>query len=70
MLNRLHHTGAPVFGRERERERAHKLGEGQRERETQNLKQASGSAVSVEPNAGLEPTNWEIMSLAKWKLDA
>ena len=34
--------------------------EGQRERETQNPKQAPGSAVSTEPNAGLEVTNREI----------
>ena len=32
--------------------------EGQRERETQNPKQAPGS----EPNAGLEPMNCEIMT--------
>ena len=39
-------------------------GEGQREKETQNLKQAPGSeqAVSTEPDAGLEPTNREIMT--------
>ena len=39
-------------------------GEGQKERETQNLKQAPGSelAVSTEPDAGLEPTNREIMT--------
>ena len=39
-------------------------GEGQRERETQNLKQAAGSeqAVSTEPDAGLELTNCEIMT--------
>ena len=36
--------------------------EGQREKETQNLKQAPGSeqVVSTEPDAGLEPTNCEI----------
>ena len=33
-------------------------GEGQRERETQNLKQAPGS----EPDAGLELTNREIVT--------
>ena len=51
------------------------MGEGQRERETQNLKQALGSelsaqsptqawnsqAVSIEPNEGLELTDCEIM---------
>ena len=40
-------------------------GEGQRERETQNRKGAPGSrlgAVSTEPNAGLKPTNCEIMT--------
>ena len=37
---------------------------GQRERDTQNPKQAPGSelAVSTEPDTGLEPTNHEIMS--------
>ena len=40
------------------------MGEGQRERETQNPKQALGSElfVSTEPDAGLEPTNCEIMT--------
>ena len=34
----------------------------EREKETQNLKQPAGSeqAVSTEPDAGLEPTNYEI----------
>ena len=39
--------------------------EGQRERETQNPKQAPGSelqAVSTEPNAGLKLRNHEIMT--------
>ena len=38
--------------------------EGQREKETQNLKQALGSEqeFSTEPNAGLEPMNLEIMT--------
>ena len=40
------------------RERA-QVGEKQRERETQNPKQASGS-VSTEPDAGLKFTNCEI----------
>ena len=40
------------------------MGEGHRERETQNLKQAPGSvqAVSTEPNVGLEVINGEIMT--------
>ena len=43
-------------------------GEGQRQRETQNLKQAPGSelqAVSTEPDAGLEPTKHGIMTWAE-----
>ena len=38
--------------------------EGQREEETQNLKQAPGSeqAFSTEPDVGLKPTNHEIMT--------
>ena len=40
------------------------LGEGQRERETQNPQQTPGSElfVSVEPDGGLKPTNCEIMT--------
>ena len=40
------------------------MGEGQRERETQNLKQAAGSeqAVSTEPDAGLRLTDREIVT--------
>ena len=41
------------------------MGEGQRERETQNRKQAPGSepsAVSPEPDAGLELTDREIVT--------
>ena len=46
--------------RERKKERA---GEGQRDRETQNLKQAPGSELSAQsPMAGLELTNREIMT--------
>ena len=45
----------------RDRERA-QVGEGQRENETQNLKQAPGSELSAEPNAGLKATNSEIMT--------
>ena len=37
------------------------VGEGQRERET-DWKQAPDSAVSVESEAGLEPTNCKIMT--------
>ena len=37
------------------------MGEGQRERETQNLKQAPGSELS-EPDAGFENMNCEIMT--------
>ena len=39
-------------------------GGAEREKETQNLKQAPGSeqAVSTEPGAGLKPTNCEIMT--------
>ena len=39
-------------------------GEGQREKETQNLKQAPGSEqeVSTEPDVGLEPMDCEIMT--------
>ena len=36
--------------------------EGQKERETQNSKQALGSEPSAEPDAGLEPVNREIMT--------
>ena len=41
------------------------MGEGQREKETENPKQAPGSelsAQSTEPDAGLELTNHEIMT--------
>ena len=42
------------------------MGEGQRERETQNPKQAPGSwVVSTEPDVGLELTNREIMTWAE-----
>ena len=51
--------------RERESARAHEWGKAERERETQNLKQAPGSAVSTEPDTGLELTNCEIMTWAK-----
>ena len=37
-------------------------GGAERERETQNLKQAPGSELSAEPDAGLKPTNREIMT--------
>ena len=45
-----------------ERERQSISGVGQRERETQNLKQAPG--FSTEPHARLEPMNCEIMTLS------
>ena len=42
------------------------MAEGQRETETQNLKQAPGSEPDTEPgtepDVGLELTNWEIMT--------
>ena len=41
------------------------MGEGEREREAQNPKQAPGSrlqAVSTEPSAGLELTNCKIIT--------
>ena len=40
------------------------MGKGQRERETQNLKQAPGSELSVStaPDVGLELTNCEIIT--------
>ena len=41
-------------------------GEGQREMKTQNPKQAF-CAVSIEPDAGVEPTNYEIMTQANIK---
>ena len=47
-----------IFEGERERNR-------QREREAQNPNQAPGSAVSTEPDAGLELTSHEIMTWAK-----
>ena len=51
------------FLREREREReTDQVGEGQRERETQNPRQAPGSELSAESDAGLEHTNCEIMT--------
>ena len=53
-----------LFLSERDRVR---MGEGQRERETQNPKQASSrlQAVSTEPDMGPELTNREIMTRAK-----
>ena len=42
------------------------VGVGQRERETQNPKQGSGlRAVSTEPDAGLELTDFEIVTRAE-----
>ena len=40
-------------------------GKGQRERERQNPKQAPGSELSAQPDAGLELTNREIMTRAE-----
>ena len=37
-------------------------GGSERERETQNLKQAPGSELSAEPDVGLELTDHEIMT--------
>ena len=53
---------------ERETDRA-PAGEGQRERETQDPKQAPGSepSISTEPDVGLELTNTEIMTEPQWK---
>ena len=49
-----------IFERERERARVE---EGQRERETQNLKQTPGSEMSAQSlMAGLELTDCEIMT--------
>ena len=39
-----------------------RAGEGQRERETQTLKQDPGSELSIEYNRGLKPMNLEIMT--------
>ena len=47
-----------IFERERERARKRGVGGGGEETETQNLKQAPGT----EPDAGLKPTNLEIMT--------
>ena len=47
-----------IFERDRDRDTDRESGKGQRERGTQNPKQA----VSTEPDAGLEPTNCEIMT--------
>ena len=46
-------------------ERESASGERQRERETQNLKQVPGSAVSTELDVRLEPTNRETMTWAE-----
>ena len=53
-----------LFLRERDRAR---VGEGQRERQTDTQSGEAGSrlkAVSPEPDAGLQPTNREIMTWA------
>ena len=47
----------------RQRETEHEWGEGQRERETQNLEAGSRlRAVSTDPDAGLELVNHKIMT--------
>ena len=48
-----------LFLRGRERQRVSR-GRSEKERETQNLKQAPGSELSAEPDAGLKLTNCEI----------
>ena len=47
------------------KERGCKQKRAERERETQNLKQAVRTAVGTEPNAGLKLTNCEIMTRAE-----
>ena len=51
-----------LFERERERERT-QMGEGQRERERE--RETGNPKVPVEPDAGLELTNCEIMTELK-----
>ena len=53
-----------LFIFEKQSETKREWGEGQREKETQKLKQAPGSeqVVSTKPDMGLEPTNCEIMT--------
>ena len=48
-----------------DKERHSMNGEGQRERETQNPKQAPGWAVSTEPDVGLELMDRDIMTWAE-----
>ena len=48
-----------IFKRERQRDRDRvRAGQGQRARETQ----VPGSELSAQPDMGLEPMNWEIMT--------
>ena len=54
-----------MFIRLWEREREMWAGEGQRERETQNLKQVPGCELSAEIQAGLKPMNCKIMTWAE-----
>ena len=57
-----------IFERERERQRvSERTGWGRAETEgkTQNLKWAPGSELSAESDAGLKPTNCEIMTSAE-----
>ena len=53
--------------RERDRQTEHEQGRGrERKRETQNSKQVPGSELSApQPDMGLEPMNWEIVTRAK-----
>ena len=41
------------------------MGEGQREGDTESEAGSRLRAVSTEPDGGLEPTNWEIMTRAE-----
>ena len=55
-----------IFDRERERERDQAwAGEGQREGDTESKAGSSLWALSTEPDAGLEPTDHEIMTWAE-----
>ena len=53
-----------IYFLERERETV-QVEEGQKERESQNPKQAAGSELSAEPNTGLELADHEIMTWVK-----
>ena len=51
-----------IFERERERERQCKWGRGSEGGDTESEAGSGLRAVSAEPDAGLEPSNWEIMT--------